>query len=145
MLRRGCCTIFQPDTGLSHTYPISPLLLLSVVPLSPTNARRSSLLFLHVSPARSSIPLAFVCLLLFPPLCHCCSVSFTPLPSPCAESICSSADSLLLSFFPLLSAPLWLCLPLPHPRLLPWIHAFHVGTFLSIPQSSELHCAYLAV
>lgn len=33
-------------------------------------------------------------LLLFPPLCHCCSVSFTPFPFLCAESICSSLDSL---------------------------------------------------
>lgn len=59
------------------------------------------------------------CLLLFTPLCHCCSVSSAPFPS-----ICSSFS------------PLWLCLS--YPLVVPWIHAFHVGTFESISQSSEL-------
>lgn len=56
------------------------------------------------------------------------------------ESICSFLF-LLTSFY----SPVWLCLLLAHPPLLPWIHAFHVGTFLSIHKSSELRCAYLAV
>lgn len=94
--------------------------------------------FFH--PSGVSCLLFFFLFLNFPPLCHCCSVSFTPFPLLCAESIC------VLSFLPslLLSSP-GLCLLLSHPPPPPWIHAFHVGTFLSIPQSSELRCAYLAV
>lgn len=68
------------------------------------------------------------CLLLFPPPCHCCSVSFAPFPFLCAESICSSLVSLSspahlflsLSLSLALSPPpppLWLCLPLFHPPL----------------------------
>lgn len=64
MLREGlwgdCCTIFHQYTELSHTYHISLFLFPSVLSLSPTNARSSSQLFLHVSSAHSSIPLAFM-------------------------------------------------------------------------------------
>lgn len=43
------------------------------------------------------------CLLLFPPLCHGCLVSFTLLPFLCVESICSSLVSLSFSLSPFLS------------------------------------------
>lgn len=108
--------------------------------LSPTNARSSSLLFLQIPSSHSSIPLAFM--FAFIPtslsllLGELHTVSLLLCMSPSALSF-----FLLTSFY----SPVWLCLPLAHPPLLPWIHAFHVGTLLSIHRSSELRCAYLAV
>ena len=75
-----CCTIFHQDTELSHTYHISlSSCFLSVLSLSPTNARSSSSLLFHISSSHYSIPLTFT-LALIPtslslPLGELCTVS----------------------------------------------------------------------
>ena len=117
------------------------------VSFSPTN-RSSSPLFLHVSSAHSSIPLAFMFCSYSHLSCHCRSVSFTPFP---LQSICSSLV-FPPPFFPFFSSSFHLfsspgCVFFFYLTLL-----FSCGCmpftwepFYPSLKSSELRCAYLAV
>ena len=118
-------------------------------------------LFLHRSSAHSSIPPGVPWLGFF-------FFSFIPTSLPLllgelhtvASPLCKSPSAplsclpplpllLLLLLLPSFSSLLFLavCFLLARPPLLPWIHAFHVGTFFIHPSElwSSVRCAYLAV
>lgn len=114
-----------PHLSLSHSLPLSAslcfvsvshkrLLLFSAIPsrlfslvFHPSGVRVCCYFHLSVTAARRASHR-------FPSSVHSSSAPFwTPFPP----------------LLPLFSVPLWLCLPLSHPLLLLWIHAFHVGTF----------------
>lgn len=140
-----CCTIFHQDTELSHTYHIS---LSSCFPLCclflPRALAPLLSLFLHIAASHSSIPLAFM----FAFIPTSLSLLLGELHTVAFPLVCC-VHLLVSPFFfsssplsPLLSSPLWLCLLLAHPPLLPWIHAFSRGNLFIHP--SQL-CAPLCL
>lgn len=82
----------RTQNWVTHTTSLSSCFPLCCLRLPQTLAPLLCYSFTSLQPILPS--LWRWCLLLFPPLCHCCSVSFTPSPLLCAESICSSLVSL---------------------------------------------------